>query len=350
MARSGRMRKVGWLGLIWLVAAIQARGQDRASWDQAPPPNSGGRPTYLDQPIVPNDPTIERRRPGQDRWATQPPPADAVFYRPGLNPRQELPYPFNPPLSHQQEAELDRVLFFWEQSSKNIKTFACGFERLDYDPLDPARRPNEPRVDRGEIQYSAPDKALFLVKGEKGETREHWACDGKAVYEMDPVRKLLIVHKLPPEMQGKAIADGPVPFLFGAKAAQLKQRYYLRIITPDAKRQQEVWLEAWPRLVADAQNFKYAELILAIGQRSLTPTAVQIHHPNGKNRVVYTLSGIEVNKTGFGAIFGNPFEPKTPRGWQRVVEEPPHGPPPLRAPAGRDGPPSVGIRPGVGRG
>lgn len=340
------MRKVGWSALVWLVAAIQCPGQDGGAGDRTPAPRDGQRTPYPDQPIVPSDPTLQRRAIAPDPGPLRASPADAVLFRSPPDPRQPLPCPFDPPLGPQEEANLDRVLLYWEQSSNAVKTFACEFERLDYDPLDPTRRPGEPKVDHGEIQYAAPDKAVFRVKGETG---EHWACDGKAVYELDPVRKMMIVHKLPPDLQGKAIADGPVPFLFGAKAAQLRQRYYLRIITPDARRQQEVWLEAWPRFMADAQNFKYAELILAIGQRSLTPTAVQIHHPNGKNRVVYTLSAIEVNKTNFGAIFGSdPFQPKVPRGWQRVVEEPPQGPPSARVPEGGGGPPSVGIRLGGG--
>ena len=359
------MRKTGiWAGLVWLTLSAAGFAQDSETWGQPTTPRYGQSSPYPDQPIIPSDPTIQRRSPTEQPGGPSPPssarlaPAQAArgfgpgdprgqpIGAPAPDPRQPLQCPFNPPLSPQEEANLDRVLLYWEQSSKSTKTFACEFERLEYDPLDPTRRPNEPKVDRGEIQYSAPDKALFRVKGETG---EQWACDGKAVYEMDPVRKLMIVHKLPPEMQGKAIAEGPVPFLFGAKAAQLKQRYYLRIITPDARRQQEVWLEAWPRFMADAQNFKYAELILAIGERSLTPTAVQIHHPNGKNRMVYTLSSIEINKASLGAIFDNPFQPKAPRGWQTVVEEPPQGPPDAQAPAARQGPPAVGVRPGAGR-
>ena len=359
------MRRAGiWAGLVWLTLSVAGFAQDAETWGQPTTPRYGQPSPYPDQPIIPNDPTIQRRSPSQDPGEFSPPSSERMppgltpgrvgagdprgqpFRPPAPDPRQPLPCPFSPPPAPHEEANLDRVLLYWEQSSKSIKTFRCEFERLDYDPLDPTRRPNEPKVDRGEIRYSAPDKALFRVKGGTG---EQWVCDGKVVYEMDPVRRQMIVHKLPPELQGKAIAEGPVPFLFGAKAAQLKQRYYLRIITPEARRQQEVWLEAWPRFPADAQNFKYAELILAIGNKTLMPTAVQIHHPNGKNRMVYTLSSIEVNKTDFGGLFGNPFQPKAPRGWQTVVEGPPEGPPNVPPPTARQGPPAVGIRPGVGR-
>ena len=66
---------------------------------------------------------------------------------------------------------------------------------------------------------------------------------------------MLTESPLPKELQGKDIVDGPLPFLFGAKAEKLKQRYYLRIITPPDV-QGQVWLEAWPRFLADARNFQ----------------------------------------------------------------------------------------------
>ena len=62
-------------------------------------------------------------------------------------------------------------------------------------------------------------------------------------------------------MQGKAIVDGPLPFLFGAKADKIKARYWLRVITPsDAKG--EYWLEAWPKSRYDSANFQRVEIIL----------------------------------------------------------------------------------------
>ena len=36
-----------------------------------------------------------------------------------------------------------------------------------------------------------------------------------------------------PEMQGQSIGDGPLPFLFGAKADTMKSRYWIREITPN---------------------------------------------------------------------------------------------------------------------
>ena len=53
---------------------------------------------------------------------------------------------------------------------------------------------------------------------------EHWVCDGTSIYEYRTEQKQLVERPIPKEMQGKAIVDGPLPFLFGAEAAKLKQR------------------------------------------------------------------------------------------------------------------------------
>lgn len=233
------------------------------------------------------------------------------------------------------------MLLFWEQTSAGIKTFACRFYRLDYDPNDPTRKPGEPRTERGEIRYAAPDKAMFKVDGPMG---EHWATDGKAIYELDPYKRKMVIHKLPPQLQGKAVSDGVLPLLFGTKAAELKRRYYLRLTTPPGAHG-EVWLEAWPRFAADAQQFKQAEVILAVGQSRLTPKAVQLHHPNANSRVVYLLEAIAINKHGpLAFLEGDPFRPKAPPGWETVIEEPPEPAGNGQEPVGRLGPASVGTR------
>ena len=365
------MRGVGlWAALAWLTVSALGAAQDDGTWGQGPPPSQVQPGPYPDQPVVPNDPTFQRRPDRADRELPPPllqggQPGASLLRRansasPTLGIRDSRPRgplravrhsSFRVLLTPRPHRTRRRIwtgsLLYWEQSSKGVKTFDCHFTRFDYDPFDPTRRPDEPKVDEGEIRYSAPDKALFLVKGQKGEISEQWVCDGKAIYEMDPIHRQMIVHKLSPELQGKAIADGPVPFLFGAKRESLRQRYYMRIKRPQnpAEERKEVCLEAWPKYLADAQNFKYAELILAIGEKSLTPSAVQIHHPNGKNRVSYALKSIAINKSDLRSILESPWwRPAAPSGWQTVVKEPPQGPPNAQPPAARQGPPAVGIR------
>ena len=64
----------------------------------------------------------------------------------------------------------------------------------------------------------------------------------------------MTVTRLPPELQGKAIVDGPLPFLFGAKAETIKARYWIRVLPETGNG--KFWLEAVPKSRQDVQNFK----------------------------------------------------------------------------------------------
>ena len=101
---------------------------------------------------------------------------------------------------------------------------------------------------------------------------------------------------MPPELQGKGIGDGPLPFVFGVEAQKLKQRYFMRIITPPNV-QNEVWLEAYPRYQQQAAEFSKVQVILQISgpTKALLPYAIQIYSPNGKDRTVYQLQNPKIN-------------------------------------------------------
>jgi TIGR03009 family protein len=244
-------------------------------------------------------------------------PSQPVPLSPPTAQQQPAPTPQPAPvqLSPQQQANLDWVLSAWQQRSTNVKTFECSFTRWEYDPV--FGDPTKPSfVDEGRIAYRAPDKGLFRVDEPK-EREERWICDGTSIYQYDFANKCLIQHKLPPELQGKAIVESPLPFIFGADTARLKQRYFLRIVTPPNVQGQETWLEAYPRFQQDAANFSRAELILT--SKNMTPYALQIHAPNGQNRTVYQFRNIVVNDPL--AVLKNPFHPLTPPFWKKRVEE-----------------------------
>ncbi|NLX94801.1 MAG: TIGR03009 domain-containing protein [Rhodopirellula sp.] len=231
-------------------------------------------------------------------------------------PPQQVPARFQ--LTPHENAELNRALKVWEQASNQVKTFESDFHRFTYDAA--FGDPTKPIVDQGHLMYSAPDKGMFRVEGPRP---EHWICDGKAIFEYNFQSKQLVEHRLPPELHGKAISDGPLPFLFGANAEKLKQRYFMRITTPPDKNGKEVWLEAYPRFQQDAANFQSADVILSVG--GMQPTAVQIWEPGGKQRKVYEFKGIQVNqKNLFGFLKGDPFVARLPGlDWKHVVEEAP---------------------------
>lgn len=264
-------------------------------------------------------------------------------------PAQDAAAPFQ--LTPQQQAEVDQILAMWEKASNQIKTFKCDFERWDYDPVFGPGGDVPMTKNTGEISYAQPDKGLYRINEirrynpdaqewevQSEEPGEHWVCDGEAVYEFDGKKKQLIVRKLPAHLQGKAIADGPLPFLFGAEAAKLKARYFIRIseITPN-----QIWLEVFPRWQRDAADFQRVELIL--DRTEFLPTALRVHQPNGKNRTVYMFEAANAQVNNPLAKIINFFRPPiAPLGWQKIIEEVPQAPPAAapsndqarRAPAG----------------
>ncbi len=261
---------------------------------------------------------------------------------PGPAPAVGPPYPTlqrrapppPPPfvLTPQEQAQVDRVLDAWEGRGKEVRTFECPFIRWEYDaafPGTPSKdNPNgATAIVHGTITYQAPDKGHFVAEADaktdpKGLQREEWVCDGKAFFNFDSRSRVLTEYQLPPALQGKAIVDGPLPFLFGAEAEKLKQRYYIHIIPGNGP--DEIWLEAYPRTQRGAADFQCAQLILQ--SKGLVPSAMQIYSPGGKNRKAYKFYNVVVNDPNpLKFLQGNPFPTSKPFGWKKVVEpaEPP---------------------------
>ena len=122
---------------------------------------------------------------------------------------------------------MNGALADWEAKSKKIKTFRCEFMLWEYD-LHFGKRDDDGNVipiqRKGEIKYATPDKGLYQVTHAMNQAQddwleqptEHWICDGKSIFQFNYEGKKLIEYTLPKELQGQAIQDGPLPFVFGA--------------------------------------------------------------------------------------------------------------------------------------
>ena len=189
--------------------------------------------------------------------------------------------------------------------------------------------PDQPKfIDTGIIKYAAPDRGMFRVETTEKDGKdvpiedaraEHWISDGKSIFEYNHTKKQLIEHKLPPELQGKAIADSPLPFLFGAEAQKLKQRYWIRIVTP-ADVKDKIFLEAFPRYQQDAANFHHAEfIIIDRGDVAvcLEPRSAQQERSDRVPVLQYR------GERSVAAVQGRSVSAGMPLGWQKIVEEPP---------------------------
>lgn len=259
--------------------------------------------------------------------------------------------PAGPPfqLSEVEQQFVVQLLQMWQNKSAEIKTFNANFERLSYNAFGAADRPMIRSF--GQLTYSKPDKGSFKIneihrwkktdpqdaspnaagtyEHEKHELGEHWVCDGKAVYQYVHRDKILEVTPLPPELRGKSIVDGPLPFLFGADANKLMRRYWIR---PKQGNPQMIWLEAYPRWKADAMNYSRVEVML--DRKTMSPLAIQVHAPNGQERSVYKFEEPVINGKLDG-LFGGLFNaPRTPFGYKRVVVEPTPAGPQAANPAG----------------
>lgn len=255
------------------------------------------------------------------------------------------PQPAWYPLPAAQQQRVDQILAAWEQESSKIKTFRSAFVRWEYDPVFGV--PDKPfYITKGELRFATPDKGFYqeTKKGfyqppANGETKpryqprqlpsgeeergEYWMCTGSAIYQYRENEKLVVETKLPQELQGKGIADGPLPFVFSAKSDKLKQRYWIRELPPKQGRQ-ELVLEIIPRYQEDLSNFSRAEVCLSLQQK--LPAVLRLDRLEQKNGTAYTiweLSETDVNGMvdKFQKFTGGFVAPKTPSGWKMVTED-----------------------------
>jgi TIGR03009 family protein len=218
-----------------------------------------------------------------------------------------------------EQQALDAMLGRWEAESQKIQTLKVSFMRYEYDEVF------DKEVKRvGELKYKRPDVGLYRVEGDPSDKSaqfsEHWFCDGQSIYEFKYDQKELVERPLPPELKGKAIEDGPLPFLFNTEAAKLKKRYFLRLMP--AQNEGEVWIEAYPRWQQDAANFIHAQLILR--EKDMLPVALQIFLPNGQSRTVHAfdMKTVKINDP-LSWVKRDFVQPTAPPGWKYRRENPP---------------------------
>ncbi|MBP88811.1 MAG: hypothetical protein CMJ64_19215 [Planctomycetaceae bacterium] len=245
-------------------------------------------------------------------------------------------------LSPQLQAHTDKVLKFWEFHSDKIQRYRCEFKRWEYDQVFHAKEPQT--VSAGRIMYAKPDKGLFEVtklhQGRKmpdGTVKytlqqqadlEKWICDGKTIFQFDHRNKRLNVQPLPPNLQGKQIVEGPLPFFFGAKMAQIKARYWVRV-NPEVR--DKFWIEAYPKRQEDLANFRRIDVVIPDTKEYL-PKAIIMHHPGG-SRTTFEFENRDSNWKDDPLkplrIWEREFyNPKTPKGWQRIDQPLAQAPPP----------------------
>ncbi len=249
--------------------------------------------------------------------------------------RPALRAPFT--LTAKEQQYLDSVLKYWEFSSSKVTRFYCTFRQWEYNAFSP-NRDTAAIISDGIIKYARPDKGLYRIDEmfhytparnpqEKasyakrdGTHGEYWVCDGKSIFEYDYLNKHLIERKLPKQLQGDAISNGPLPFLFSAKVAQLNKRFWMRPMQVPENVKGEYWIDARPKFAADAADFQRLWIIL--DEKEFLPKAIQVYLPGGNERKVYQFANRKVNDP-LAFIKGDFSVPSLPRGWKKRVDEVP---------------------------
>lgn len=254
------------------------------------------------------------------------------------------------PLPPAQQDHMVKVLQFWEKRTSKIKTYHCKFRRWKYDPVflppAPGKEPQPIEYSEGEIKYAVPDKAMYkdtLTKvydvakksyKDLPDGGHHWICDGENIIEMVPASKQMVKTELPEAMRGKALrTNGPLPFLFGAKAKEIMARYWVRTLPP-REGQQEFHLEAYPKHQEDAANFQKVEIFLD-GKKHL-PSNMIVYNVNWspQNPAKTSYQFLDAKENPINILNLAPwrkdfFEPTLPKGWQ-IVKVQQNTPPPAR--------------------
>jgi TIGR03009 family protein len=301
-----------------------------------------GSSAAAQQQVTPVQPTGQQPlAPGVQPLPQAQPPAQAIA---PVQAVVQAPPGFE--LNALQQAKLDLVLNAWQTESGKINDFKCPFERWEYNAFSPKVNGEEAPLNKcsGELSYMKPDKGSFQITEirtfkteppaagaapgapaksdwvkQPNAIGEHWVCDGKSVFEYRHQDKHLVERPIPPQLQGQSIVDGPLPFLFGAEAAKLKARYWLRVEEQENKN--IIWLTAKPRFQAQAADYKQVEVML--DQKALLPKAMRVEMPDGSKHVyIFDVAKATINNplAKLAALFQRPG---VPRGWKHVVEQPP---------------------------
>lgn len=255
---------------------------------------------------VPGSFNVPAAQPGQILPSQVTPPASA--------PHTQINAPFH--LTAQQQEQVNRVLTFWESYTQGIKKFEADFDLYTYPAVSlggaDVNAAPQPRQSAGFLKYEAPNKGIFRIDGQP---KELYRCNGKAVYTYNFDKKEINEYKYD-DGSGQELNKGPMAFLFGASAATLRDRYWIRLLAPPPGAPKgQIWLEAYPKYQEDLQDMTKAELIINV--QPCKPVAFQRYAPNG-DRQSYALKNIKVNK--FELFGGEPFEPNE-RGWTLVKTE-----------------------------
>lgn len=236
------------------------------------------------------------------------------------------PAGYNP--SEDELKQLDQFLERWEEFGRNVKRVSCDVHMREFDGVLQRNSKIPVAHTWGLFRFITPNQFLYHIKGEfvyteekpEGEWKEgqnEWmiVLNSKEFQQYDYKNKKVVVYPVVSEEQDMDLTmdNGQFPLFFVAKADVLKNRFYMRVVTPASKQKTQVWIEAFPRYARDAQQFQSITVILSL--KDLQPTYMRKIGVNGKSKTDLTFENVQVNK-GLWKIEGS-----VGPGWTKEVRE-----------------------------
>ncbi|MBL8848731.1 MAG: hypothetical protein JNG89_03565 [Planctomycetaceae bacterium] len=283
---------------------------------------------WSQQPQAPGRARVQAAPPaGATQGRTPPAQGDAP---------QQQQRPERPAAELQMPAELEQLLVDWERESSKIKRLHGMIKRYTYDSVYSVEKraigefwyqdPDQGRIDfgPGDLKEAAAKKGangqVFTVQAE---TAQQWICTGKQIFLIDVAAEMYDKIDIPAQQQGRNIMNGPLPFLFGMKAEQAKQRDHLSLGSrhwpqgnvqklPDGTERRsapQFHVVAVPKLEVDAREWCRAEVQL--DGRTFIPTAIRLINPQQSAETVYVLPLREM-KANERVWIINPFNHRPP--------------------------------------
>jgi hypothetical protein len=176
---------------------------------------------------------------------------------------------------------------------------------MDFKPADLSRVARDKSGKLINPANIGPNGAPYEVKKRAYET---WNCSGSEILQIFPEEKKYNRIGIPQQYQGESIKESPLPFLFGLKKDEAKERYVMQLgpmngKVPGGYKTPCIHVIAYPLREQDSREWSKAEVLL--DSQTFLPQSIQTFDVAGTSRNVYAFSDVEVNARW---LFKHPFQ------------------------------------------
>jgi hypothetical protein len=270
-----------------------------------------------------------------------PPAASAIVPQNTPTLERRLPQTVSAPfqLTPDEQVKIDAVLNKWEEASRKHERISIKFFRFEFKPAHTNMQNIPFHIDQGEADFHSSGKWLWKIHGEivdkkliEGQRAEQMLFDGNSIYEFNYPGKTVTQHVLAEDMRGEEMVKAMLPFLFGTDMQKLKDRYFIRLLEIPNLPKEQVCIDASPRFIEEARNYKNARMIVDMAK--MEPTGLMLTLPIGNESYRYQFTEVKINPRNPLDLLNNPFKVKIPSGWTTHVEQMSAAEVTNRAPAG----------------